>query len=108
MAGVYGVMAYVVGQRSNEIGLRICPGSEFGRCAAPRSPPGAVLAGIGLALGLAGAFAASRLLTSMLFEVKPNDPLTYSGVAALLGIVALAERYIPARRAARIDPLIAL
>jgi putative ABC transport system permease protein len=59
-------------------------------------------------LGLAGAIAASRLLSSMLFEVKPGDPLTYAGVAVLLGLVALSATYLPARRAARVDPLAAL
>jgi ABC-type antimicrobial peptide transport system permease subunit len=108
VAGVYGVMAYVVGQRSNEIGLRMALGASSGDVLRLVLRQGLALVGIGLALGLAGAFAASRLLTSMLFEVKPNDPLTYSGVAALLGIVALAASYIPARRAARIDPLVAL
>ena len=108
MAGVYGVMAYVVGQRANEIGLRMALG------ASPRDVMGLVLrhgltlAAIGLAIGLAGSFAATRLLTKMLFEVKPTDPLTYVAVAALLGVVALLASYIPARRAMRVDPLIAL
>ena len=66
------------------------------------------LAAIGLALGLAGAVAATRLLTSMLFTVKPSDPMTYAGVAALLGVVALAASYLPARRASKVDPLVAL
>jgi len=108
MAGVYGVMAYVVGQRSNEIGLRMALGATSGDVLRLVLRQGLALAAIGLALGLAGAFAASRLLTSMLFEVKPNDPVTYAGVAVLLGVVALAASYIPARRAARIDPLVAL
>jgi ABC-type antimicrobial peptide transport system permease subunit len=69
---------------------------------------GMTLAGIGLVIGLAGAVAATRLLTSMLFAVKPGDPWTYAAVAALLGLVALAASYLPARRAARVDPLVAL
>jgi putative ABC transport system permease protein len=108
MAGVYGVMAYVVGQRSSEIGLRMALGASSAGVLRLVLRQGLALAAIGLALGLAGAFAASRLLTSMLFEVKPNDPLTYAGVAVLLGVVALAASYIPARRASRIDPLVAL
>ena len=108
MAGVYGVMAYTVGQRGNEIGLRMALGADTGDVLRLVLRQGLALAAAGLAIGLAGAFAASRLLTSMLFEVKPNDPLTYAGVAALLGLVALAASYIPARRAARTDPLIAL
>jgi ABC-type antimicrobial peptide transport system permease subunit len=67
-----------------------------------------ILTVIGLALGLAGAFAASRILTNLLFEVKPNDPLTYVTVSAILALVALAACYIPARRAAKVDPLVAL
>jgi putative ABC transport system permease protein len=108
MAGVYGVMAYVVGQRSNEIGLRMALGASSSDVLRLVLRQGLTLATIGLAIGLAGAFAASRLLTSMLFEVKPNDPLTYAGVTVLLGAVVLAASYIPARRAAGIDPLVAL
>jgi ABC-type antimicrobial peptide transport system permease subunit len=69
---------------------------------------GLKLAAIGIAAGLAGAVAATRLLTSMLFEVKPTDPLTYLAVALLLGLIALLASYIPARRATKVDPLIAL
>jgi len=108
MAGVYGVMAYTVGQRGNEIGLRMALGAHTGDVLRLVLRQGIVLAAAGLVIGLAGAFAASRLLTSMLFEVKPNDPVTYIGVALLLGFVAVAASYIPARRAARIDPLVAL
>jgi ABC-type lipoprotein release transport system permease subunit len=67
-----------------------------------------LLTGAGLALGLAGAVAATRLLTSVLFEVKPSDPMTYAAVAALLAAVALAASYIPAHRASKVDPLVAL
>ena len=108
MAGVYGVMAYVVGQRSNEIGLRMALGASTGDVLRLVLGQGLVLAAIGLALVLAGAAAASRLLTTMLFEVKPTDPMTYVAVAAVLAIVALAASYVPARRAAAVDPLVAL
>jgi len=108
MAGVYGVMAYVVGQRSNEIGLRMALGASPHAVMAMVMRQGLLLAGIGLALGLAGAVAATRLLTQLLFEVKPGDPVTYAGVTALLAVVALAASYIPARRATRVDPLAAL
>jgi predicted permease len=108
MAGVYGVMAYVVGQRSNEIGLRMALGASPGRVMGLVLGQGLALAGIGLAIGLAGAVAATRLLTRMLFEVKPGDPMTYAGVVVLLGVVALAASYIPARRATKVDPLVAL
>ncbi len=108
MAGVYGVMAYVVGQRLNEIGLRMALGASAGDVLGLVMKQGLALAGAGVVLGLAGAAAATRLLTSFLFEVKPGDPLTYLGVAALLAVVAMAASYLPARRAMRVDPLTAL
>ena len=108
MAGVYGVMAYVVGQRSNEIGLRMALGASPATVMGLVLRQGLALAGIGLAIGLCGAVAATRLLTKMLFEVQPGDPVTYAGVVVLLGVVALAASYIPARHATRVDPLIAL
>jgi putative ABC transport system permease protein len=108
MAGIYGVMAYVVSQQSSEIGLRMALGAssvDILRLVLGRS---LTLAGIGLALGFAGAIAATRLLTSMLFEITPTDPFTYAVVALLLGIIALVASYVPARRAINIDPLLAL
>ncbi len=108
MAGVYGVMAYVVGQRSNEIGLRMALGASPGKVMGLVLRQGLLLAAIGLAIGLAGAVALTRLLAGMLFEVKPGDPMTYAGVVVLLAVVALAASYIPARRATKVDPLIAL
>jgi putative ABC transport system permease protein len=108
MAGVYGVMAYVVGQRLNEIGLRMALGASQGDVLGMVLKQGLALAGAGVVLGLVGAVAATRLLTSFLFQVKPGDPLTYAGVAVLLAVVAMAASYLPARRATRIDPLAAL
>jgi putative ABC transport system permease protein len=108
MAGVYGVMAYAVGQRSNEIGLRIALGATTGSVLRLVLEEGLALAGLGLALGLAAAAAGTRLLTSMLFRVQPNDPAVYLAVAFLLGIVALVASYVPARRASKIDPLAAI
>jgi len=108
MAGVYGVMAYVVGQRVNEIGLRMALGASQGDVLGMVLKQGLALAGAGVVLGLAGAVAATRLLTSFLFEVKPGDPVTYLGVAVLLAVVAMAASYLPARRAMKIDPLAAL
>ena len=108
MAGVYGVMAYAVGQRLNEIGLRMALGASQGDVLGMVMKQGLALAGAGLALGFAGAIAATRLLASFLFEVKTGDPLTYLGVAALLAVVAIAASYLPARRATQIDPLDAL
>jgi len=108
MAGVYGVMAYVVGQRANEIGLRMALGASQGAVMGMVIRQGLALAAIGVALGLAGAAAATRLLAGLLFEVKPGDPATYAGVAGLLAVVALAASYVPARRATKVDPLAAL
>jgi predicted permease len=108
MAGVYGVMAYVVGQRLNEIGLRMALGASPGDVLGLVLRQGLGLAGAGLILGLAGAVAGTRWLTSFLFEVKPGDPWTYFGVAVLVGVVALTASYLPARRATRVDPLAAL
>jgi putative ABC transport system permease protein len=108
MAGVYGVMAYVVSQRSNEIGLRMALGAASRDVLGLVLRQGLTLAAIGIAIGLVGAIAATRLLTSMLFETKPTDPLTYAGVAIVIGAVALLASYIPARRATAVDPLVAL
>ena len=108
MAGVYGVMTYVVGQRAGEIGLRMALGASQSNLLRLILREGMILTGMGVAIGLAGAAGATTLLGSMLFEVKPNDPLTYAGVAALLILVALGACYFPARNAARVDPVVAL
>jgi putative ABC transport system permease protein len=108
IAGVYGVMAYTIGQRSNEFGLRIALGASPGSVARLVLGQGVALASMGLALGLAASLAGTRLLKSMLFEVRPNDPLVYVAVAVLLGVVALVAGYVPASRAAKIDPVVAL
>ena len=108
MAGVYGVMSYAVSQRTNEIGLRMALGASSRDVMRLVLGQGLLLAAIGLAIGLAGSVAATRLLRSLLFEVKPNDPLTYAAVAGLLGVIALAACCVPALRATRVDPLVAL
>ena len=97
-----------MGQRSVEIGLRMALGATSGNVVGLIVRQGLVLAVIGLALGLAGAFAASRLLSTMLFEIKPADPATYAAVAGVVSLVVLAASYLPAVRATRIDPLAAL
>jgi hypothetical protein len=102
MAGVYGVMAYVVGERTSELALRMALGASSGDVLRLVLKQGMSLVGIGLGIGLAGAVVATRLLTSMLFEVKPGDPMTYLGVAVLLAGVALAACALPARRACKI------
>lgn len=108
MAGVYGVMAYVVGQRTGEIGLRMALGARPVEVLRLVLGQGMQLASAGLVLGLLGAVALTRLLTTMLFGVQPNDPLTYSVVTVLLGGVAVAASSLPAWRASRVDPVIAL
>jgi ABC-type antimicrobial peptide transport system permease subunit len=106
--GVFGVMAYAVSQRTGEIGLRIALGATpvqilrllFGR--------GIAVIGIGLAVGLMVSAIATRVLAGLLYEVKPTDPVTYAGVAALLAGISLLAMYMPASRATRVDPLVAL
>ncbi len=108
MAGVYGVMAYLAAQRTSEIGLRMALGASPGNVLRLILGQGMTLAMIGVALGLAGAFSVSRLLTSMLFEVKPGDPAIYASVAAMVAAVSFVASYLPARAAASVDPLVAL
>jgi putative ABC transport system permease protein len=108
MAGVYGVMAFAVSQRSNEIGLRIALGASRESVLGLFLLQGLTLAVVGLALGLVIAIVGTRLLTTMLFQVKPNDPSVYVGVTILLGLVTLVACYIPARRAASTDPITVL
>ncbi|MFZ0818854.1 MAG: ABC transporter permease [Candidatus Acidiferrales bacterium] len=106
--GIYGLMAYSVSQRTHEIGIRIALGAQ--RCAVLGMivGEGGKLAFLGVAIGIAGALAITRLMSSLLFEVKPTDPITFASVAILLAIVALAACYVPARRAMRVDPMVAL
>jgi len=108
MAGIYGLMAYVVSQRSNEIGLRMALGASSADVLWMVLSQSAVTTGIGLVVGVAGAVAANHVLTSMLFEVTPNDPTVYAGVTALLVVMALGASYLPAWRATKVDPLTAL
>lgn len=108
MAGVYGVMSYAVGQRASEFGLRMALGADSQDVLRLVLGQGLMLAAAGLAIGLTGAVAASRLLTSLLFGVQSTDPVTYLAVTAIIAIVALAACYVPAYRATRVDPLVAL
>jgi predicted permease len=105
MAGVYGVTAHAVGQRSKEIGLRMALGASRASVLRLILAQGLILTGAGLAVGLAAAAASTRLLATLLFEVTPVDAEVYLGVAVLLGGVSLAAGYIPARRAAVLDPM---
>ena len=106
--GISGVMALAVGQRRHEIGVRMAIGARPGEILRMILGQGMVLALIGVTLGLFGALWLTRLLQQLLFEVAPTDPLTYFGVAVVLGLAALLACYIPARRAARVDPIVAL
>ena len=108
IVGIYGVMAYSVTQRTHEIGIRMAIGAQRGHIVQMILWRSAALVAGGLAIGLAGAWAATRVLKDFLFEVTPFDPLTFAAVSLLLALVALAACYIPARRAAAIDPLVAL
>ena len=106
--GVYGVTAYAVSQRTREIGIRMALGADRRAVRDLVLREAVRLAAAGVALGLAGAFAATRLLRGFLFEIGPADPLTHAAVAALLAAVAVAASALPARRAARLNPLVAL
>jgi len=106
--GIYGVLSYAVRQRTREIGIRMSLGASRGRVLGEVLREGMRLAVLGLAVGIAGAFAAGRVLASLLSEVKPGDPLIFVATAGLLGVVALIACYLPARRAARLDPMTAL
>ena len=106
--GIYGVMSYAVSQRTHEIGIRIALGAEARDVLALVVRRGLALTAAGLVLGVAAALASTRVLTTLLFEVRPSDPPTYVVIAGILGLVAFMASYLPARRATRVDPLVAL
>lgn len=106
--GIYGLMSYTVEQRTQEFGVRLALGAGARQMLATIVGQGMILAGIGLVIGLAAAYGLTRLLSGLLFGVKATDPLTYVSVAATLSIVAFLATFIPARRATKIDPVIAL
>src|SRR5262245_35725719 len=106
--GIYGVLANAVRQRSHEMGVRLALGARPGSVFRLVIRHGVGLAGVGIGIGLGGAFALTRYLESLLYEVKPTDPLTFGGVALLLLGVAVLACWIPARRATKVDPLVAL
>lgn len=108
LLGIYGVMTYSVRQRTHELGIRLALGARTPDVLRLVIGNGMFLAVVGVVLGLAGALGLTRLMATLLFEVKPTDVLTYSAVAIGLLLVALAACYLPARRATKVDPLVAL
>ena len=106
--GIYGVISYLVGERTHEIAIRVALGAERWDVLRMVLRDGAEMALTGVAIGLAAALGLTRLMTSMLFGISAHDPVTMAGVVSLLTFVAFAACYIPARRAARVDPAIAL
>jgi ABC-type antimicrobial peptide transport system permease subunit len=108
IVGIYGVISYSVSQRTREIGIRLALGAPMQEVTGMFVRHGLVLSGIGAACGLTAAFALTRLMKSLLFDVSPADPLTYLAVSAGLILAAMLASYLPARRAATVDPAEAL
>src|SRR5205085_10304036 len=108
VVGLYAVMAVSVAQRTHELGIRIALGAQRSDVIALVLGQGVKLVGIGITLGLMGAWALTRVLTTLLYEVKPTDPLTFLAVPALLVVVAILACWLPARHAAKVDPITAL
>jgi ABC-type antimicrobial peptide transport system permease subunit len=106
--GVYGLISYTVAQRTREIGIRVALGAAPRQVIVPVIREGIMLALAGIGIGLAGALVAARALSAFLFGVGASDPLTFSGVALLMLLVAIVASYIPSRGALNVDPLVAL
>jgi ABC-type antimicrobial peptide transport system permease subunit len=108
IVGIYGVISYSVSQRTREIGIRLALGAPFKDVTGMFVRHALLLSLIGAACGLTAAFALTRLMKSLLFDVSPADPLTYVAVSAGLILAAMLASYLPARRASTIDPAVAL
>lgn len=107
-AGIYGVMSYAVARRTREIGLRLTLGARRGDVLRLILSQALRRLAIGGAIGLLGAWFSTRALTTLLYGVQPTDPLTFVTVPLILTLTALAASYLPARRAARVDPMVAM
>jgi putative ABC transport system permease protein len=107
-AGIFGVLSYLVTQRTREMGLRMALGAQPRDVLRVIVGHGMRLVLVGLCIGVAAALVVTRWMSSVLFDVKPSDPLTFAAVAVLLTAVAFLASYIPARRAMRVDPMVAL
>ena len=108
VAGIYGVTSYSVSQRTREIGIRIALGAQAHAVTRMFVAHGLTLAGVGVAIGLTAAFGMMRLMSSLLFEVSPIDPLTYGSVSLTLIAATMLATYVPALRATGVDPIEAL
>jgi len=106
--GLYGVIAYAVSQRTHELGVRVALGATGERIGRMVIAEGVLLTAAGVVVGLLASFAGARLIGKLLYNVKTSDPITFVAVALLLGLVAALASYIPARRASRVDPLVAM
>jgi ABC-type antimicrobial peptide transport system permease subunit len=106
--GIYGVISYVVSQRTREIGVRMAMGAEQRDVSRMVLKQALTLAGAGVVIGVAGAMGLTRLMSSLLFGVSAMDPVTFGSVAVVLSAVVLLASYVPARRAAKVDPVVAL
>ena len=106
--GIAGVLAFSVSARTNEIGIRMSLGADRGRVERMILAEGGTLVAVGLALGVVGAFLTTRVIRGLLFGVSPNDPMTFVGVAVLMAVIGVVACWIPALRAARIDPAITM